>query len=206
MFSTVVFDFGGVLIDWSPRYLFQPHFEDENKLQFFLDNICTGNWNEMQDAGRSLQEGTEVLMNHFPEWETEIKMFYGQWHVMLKGPMPKTVDILYQLKHQGVRLLGLTNWSAETFPIALQRFEFLSLFEHILVSGQEKLIKPDRAIFQLLIKRYNLVPSETIFIDDNIKNVAAARAVGIEGVHYSSSHLLQLQLKERGIILKEVLL
>ena len=168
-------------------------------MNHFLANICTGNWNELQDAGRSIQEATDILVGHFPEYELHIRMFYGDWKKMLKGPIQGTVEILRKLRDQDYRILALTNWSAETYPIALELFDFLHWFEDVLVSGREKLIKPDPAIFNLLIKRYSLTPSQTIFIDDNIKNIAVARELGLDGIHFTEPQTLELQLIERGI-------
>lgn len=201
MEKTIVFDLGGVLVDWNPRYLYRSVFNDDAKMNHFLANICTGNWNELQDAGRSIQEATEVLVGHFPEYEFYIRMFYGEWQKMLNGPINGTVDILKTLKNKEYRILALTNWSAETFPIALGLFDFLHWFDDVLVSGKEKLIKPDPAIFNLLIKRYSLDPAQTIFIDDNIKNVTAAKEVGLDAIHFTDPHILRLQLNERGIML-----
>lgn len=201
MEKTIVFDLGGVLVDWNPRYLYRSVFNDDAKMNHFLANICTGNWNELQDAGRSIQEATEVLVGHFPEYEFYIRMFYGEWQKMLNGPIDGTVDILKTLKNKQYRILALTNWSAETFPIALGLFDFLHWFDDVLVSGKEKLIKPDPAIFNLLIKRYSLDPAQTIFIDDNIKNVTAAKEVGLDAIHFTDPHILRLQLNERGIIM-----
>jgi len=201
MDKTIVFDLGGVLVDWNPRYLYRSVFNDDAKMNHFLSNICTGNWNELQDAGRSIQEATDVLVGHFPEYEIYIRMFYAEWQKMLNGPIDGTVDILKILKKQEYRILALTNWSAETFPIALGIFDFLHWFEDVLVSGKEKLIKPDPAIFNLLIKRYALNPAQTIFIDDNIKNVATAKEVGLDAIHFTDPQILRMQLNERGIIL-----
>lgn len=201
MDKTIVFDLGGVLVDWNPRYLYRSVFNDDAKMNHFLSNICTGNWNELQDAGRSIQEATDVLVGHFPEYEIYIRMFYTEWQKMLNGPIDGTVDILKILKKQEYRILALTNWSAETFPIALGIFDFLHWFEDVLVSGKEKLIKPDPAIFNLLIKRYALNPAQTIFIDDNIKNVATAKEVGLDAIHFTDPQILRMQLNERGIIL-----
>ena len=201
MEKTIVFDLGGVLVDWNPRYLYRSVFNDDAKMNHFLANICTGNWNELQDAGRSIQEATEVLVGHFPEYEFYIRMFYGEWQKMLNGPINGTVDILKTLKNKEYRILALTNWSAETFPIALGLFDFLHWFDDVLVSGKEKLIKPDPAIFNLLIKRYSLDPGQTIFIDDNIKNVTSAKEVGLDAIHFTDPHILRLQLNERGIML-----
>lgn len=198
MIDTIIFDFGGVLVDWNPRYVFRNHFQDDEKMEWFLQNICTDEWNIEQDRGRSLQEATEMLVNQFPEHETEIRMYYGQWPTMLKDMIPSTVEILYQLKEK-YKLYGLTNWSAETFPIALKRFSFFQVFEGILVSGEEKLIKPDPQIFQLMMDKFNLNPSHCLFIDDNEKNVLAARNFGIDTIHFSTPENLLEELKQRNL-------
>lgn len=198
MIDTIIFDFGGVLVDWNPRYVFRTHFQDDEKMEWFLQNICTDEWNIEQDRGRSLQEATEMLVNQFPEHETEIRMYYEQWPTMLKDMIPGTVEILYQLKEK-YKLYGLTNWSAETFPIALKRFSFFQVFEGILVSGEEKLIKPDPQIFQLMMEKFNLNPSHCLFIDDNEKNVLAARNFGIDTIHFSTPENLLEELIQRNL-------
>src|SRR5690606_30892411 len=145
MIDTVIFDFGGVLVDWNPRYLFKEYFRDDEKMEWFLENICTDEWNAEQDRGRSLQDDTGILVGQFPDWEKEIRMYYDRWEIMLKDAIHETVEILYALRAK-YKMYGLTNWSAETFPIALERFEFFQVFDGILVSGKEKLIKPDEKI------------------------------------------------------------
>src|ERR671912_836711 len=127
--TTVIFDLGGVLIDWNPDYVYKTIFTHPDELKWFYDNVCTSDWNEQQDAGRSLQAATEELVTQFPDHETNIRAFYDRWEEMLGGPIQGTVDILRDLKGAAsVRLYALTNWSAETFPIALQRYEFLHWF------------------------------------------------------------------------------
>ncbi|MBL7790991.1 MAG: HAD family phosphatase [Saprospiraceae bacterium] len=198
---TVVFDLGGVLIDWNPEYVYRQIFEDEAERRYFLTEVCSPHWNEQQDAGRSLQEATEWLVGQYPDYEPQIRAYYGRWQEMLGGAIPETVEILNQLREQNShRLLALTNWSAETFPTALEMFDFLHHFEGILVSGQEKLIKPDPRIYHLLINRYGLNPGESLFIDDNPRNVEGARAVGLQAVHFQSPGQLREALEEQGIL------
>lgn len=199
MISTFIFDFGGVLVDWNPRYLYKDIFKNDVEMEYFLTNICTDEWNIQQDKGRSLAEGTQLLLNQFPEHHELIKLYYDKWEVMLKGDIPENVAVLTKLKGN-YKLLGLTNWSAETFPIALQRFPFFELFEGIVVSGTEKLIKPDKAIFNLLIQRYNIKPEESIFIDDNIHNIKAANEIGFNTIHIHNHMNLEADLMKRGII------
>lgn len=199
MINTIIFDFGGVLVDWNPRYVFRDHFQDDEKMEWFLENICTDDWNIQQDGGRSLEEATNLLLKEFPEHRNEIEMYYGKWETMLKDSIPETVEILYELKGK-YPLYGLTNWSAETFPIALKRFEFFQVFDGILVSGEEKLIKPDRKIFELMMKKFSLKPENCLFIDDNLKNVEASREFGIETIHFKNPEDLREKLVEMKLL------
>ncbi|MEM6800923.1 MAG: HAD family phosphatase [Bacteroidota bacterium] len=190
--DTIVFDLGGVLIDWNPRYVYRDIFSTEEEVENFLNTVCKMEWNVEQDRGRSLQEGTEILLNEFPEWEKEIRAYYGRWEEMLGGAIQESVDILESLQTGGYRLYALTNWSQETFPIARARFDFLNIFEGILVSGEEKLIKPDLKIYQLLFSRYKIQPEKAVFIDDSLKNVEGAKAAGMHAIHFRSS----MQMRE----------
>lgn len=197
--KTIVFDLGGVLIDWNPRYLYRELIPDETEMEYFLHNICTNEWNELQDAGRPLEEATTILCAHFPEYETWIKAFYGSWKRMLRGYFPETVQILKKLIQREHRVLALTNWSNETFPTALEIYDFLGWFEGILVSGKEKMKKPDPAIFNLLIRRFQLNPADTIFIDDNQHNIVSADKIGFDTIHFVNANLLGTRLEARGI-------
>lgn len=199
MIDMIIFDFGGVLVDWNPRYVYREHFKDDEKMEWFLENICTDDWNIEQDRGRSLDEATKLLLNQHPEHQNEIEMYYGKWETMLKDMIPESVDILYELKGK-YPLYGLTNWSAETFPIALKRFDFFQAFDGILVSGEEKLIKPNRKIFELMINKFSLKPENCLFIDDNLKNVEASREFGIETIHFINPKDLREKLKEMKLL------
>lgn len=199
MISTIIFDLGGVLIDWNPEYVFRHLIPDPERRRFFFENICTHEWNVEQDAGRPIAEATELLVNQHPEWEPEIRAYYGRWEEMLGGPIPETVELLRELRDSGEhRLLALTNWSSETFPVALARYDFLHWFEGIVVSGDEKTRKPFPHIYELLLDRYGVNPAEAIFIDDSLKNVEAAEALGIHGVHFQGAEALREVLQERG--------
>jgi len=185
--DTVVFDLGGVLIDWNPEYLYREIFPDEDERHWFLSHITTLDWNEEQDAGRTLQEGTEYLVRKFPEHEKNIRLYYDRWKEMLGGPIHETVEIFRHLKEVSkVRLYALTNWSAETFPIALELYEFLHWFDGRLVSGAEKIRKPSPGIYQLLIERFNIDPAKAVYVDDNLRNVIPARELGFYGIHFTS--------------------
>ncbi|CAN5154831.1 HAD-IA family hydrolase [soil metagenome] len=199
--NAIIFDLGGVLIDWNPRYVYRQIFESEEKIDWFFENICTSDWNENQDAGRSLQEATDELLVKHPDYESEIRAYYGRWEEMLGGPIQATVDILRQIKDKGkFKLYALTNWSAETFPVALERYEFLHWFEGIVMSGEEKTRKPFRDIYETLLSRFEIDAPQALFIDDSLRNVKGAEAVGIRGVHFESPQQLREQLAKLNII------
>ena len=191
--KNIIFDFGGVLIDWNPRYAYKTVFANPEDMEIFLRNVCNDAWNVEQDRGRTLEEGTELLQKKFPEHHELIQLFYDKWEVMLHSDMPETVDILYKVK-PNYNLYGLTNWSAETFPIAYERYSFFKEFIGIVVSGAEKLIKPDERIFQVLLDRYNLNASESIFIDDNLNNIKTAQKMGFYVIHFTNAEALKEQL------------
>lgn len=194
--TTIVFDLGGVLIDWNPRYLYRKLFTDEQEMNTFLETVTTPDWNEEQDAGRSLADATAFLVAKHPEHREMIEHFYGRWSEMLGGAIQGTVDILTELRASGrYRLYALTNWSAETFPIALEQFEFLHWFEGIVVSGTEKSRKPFPDFYHLLLTRYAIDPQQAVFIDDNERNILAAQAVGLHTVHFHSPEQLRAELQ-----------
>jgi len=198
--DTIIFDLGGVLIDWNPRYVYRKIFKTEQEIEWFLENVTTPDWNENQDAGYPLHKATEELVAKHPEWEPEIKAYYGRWLEMLGGQIHETVEILQQLKHTGkYRLYALTNWSAETFPHALERFEFFKLFEGVVVSGEEKMRKPSAEFYKIILDRYRLDPSTTVFIDDSLRNVKGAEAIGITGIHFHNPSQLKEELRRLGI-------
>lgn len=199
--NTIIFDLGGVLLDWNPMYVYDEHyFESTEKRDYFFSNVCTSEWNEEQDAGRPISEGTEVLVKQFPEWERPIRDYYGRWTDMLRGDIPETVAILKKLKESGrYKLYALTNWQAELFQIALVRHPFLYWFDGRVVSGVEKMRKPFPEFYQLLLKRYGVEAGNAVFIDDNLRNVAGAEAVGIKGIHFQSPQQLAATLKELGV-------
>jgi 2-haloacid dehalogenase len=191
--QNIIFDFGGVLVDWNPRYLFKNHFNNESEMEWFLENICTDEWNLQQDKGRSLAEATALLQAQFPEFHAKIQLFYGEWETMLKGDIPGSVALLHRLKEK-YKMYGLTNWSDETIDIAYRRFSFFDQFDGIVVSGQEKMIKPDKQIYNLLLDRYGLHAGNTVFIDDNKKNIKAAEEIGLHAIHFENPEQLELSL------------
>jgi len=199
--NTLVFDLGGVLIDWNPEYLYNKIIPDEKERRWFLSTICTPDWNEQQDEGRSLKEATEHLVGKYPEHEASIRAYYDRWKEMLGGPIHETVEIFRQLKfHTSLKLYALTNWSAETFPVALELYEFLHWFDGRLVSGEEKIRKPFPEIYRLLIDRFAIEPAKAIYVDDNIRNVLPARELGFHGIHFRTPALFKKELEGLGVL------
>ena len=199
--KNIIFDLGGVLIDWNPRIPYSNIFKTEAEIDTFFQNICTPDWNEEQDAGRSLQEATETLVAQHPQWEKEIKVYYGQWQEMLVGPIPETVQLFQKLKSLNqYKFYALTNWSAETFPVALARYDFLHWFDGRLVSGEERMRKPAPEFYQLLLDRFQIDPSQSIFIDDNLRNIKAAQALGVKSIHFHSAKQLEKELSHLNIL------
>ncbi|WP_201316088.1 HAD family phosphatase [Dyella sp. EPa41] len=198
--DTVVFDLGNVLIAWDPRRLYRQLIDDEARMDWFLREVCNSAWNEQQDAGRPWSEATALLRGRYPEHADLIDAYHLRWEETLVGPIEGTVSLLAELKARGVRLLALTNWSQETFPIARQRFPFLQWFEGIVVSGEERLIKPDPRIYQRLLERYAVDPARTLYIDDSQRNVAAAEALGMQGWWFHEPAGLRARLGELNLL------
>jgi len=196
--KNIVFDFGGVIVDWNPEYLFKDVFIDKSELDHFLENICTPDWNEKQDAGRSLSEAIRTLQERHPKYRDEIRLYYDEWTTMLGGPIEQNVALLQPLK-KNYRIFGLTNWSAETFPIAYDLYPFFGEFEGIVVSGEERLAKPDEQIYLLLLERYGLSAAECLFIDDNARNIKAAKALDFHTLYLKDDVCLKEKLIQLGI-------
>jgi len=199
--NTIIFDLGGVLIDWNPRYVYRTIFKTEEEIDWFFENIATHDWNENQDAGYPIAKGTEELVAKHPEWEKEIRAYYGRWKEMLGGPIHETVEIFREIKQKiNLKTYALTNWSAETFPIALDRYDFLHWFDGRVVSGEEKTRKPFPEFYKKLLDRFSVHPSQAVFIDDNLRNVKAAEEMGLKGIHFTNAAELQKTLVNMGII------
>ncbi len=199
--TTVVFDIGGVLVDWDPRHLYRKLFpRDPEGMERFLAEVCTMEWNSGQDAGRSWAEATALLKSEHPAEAERIDAYHLRWEETLGGPIGGAVDILRELKAAGRPLYGLTNWSHETFPIGRDRFDFLGWFDGIVVSGEERLVKPDPRIYRLLMERYELRPEELVYVDDNARNTEAAAALGLHGIHFTGPEALRAELVALGLI------
>lgn len=200
MINTIIFDLGGVLIDWNPKHLYRKIFKDEQEIDNFLNTVCTSDWNEEQDAGRTLQEATETLVKEHPEHEDNIRAYYSRWEEMLGGAIEGTVDIFRKLREsKQFKIYALTNWSIETFPVAQERYEFLKWFDGVVMSGEEKNRKPFPEFYKVLLDRYQVKPEEALFIDDNVRNIKAAKELGIDSIPFVNPEQLNRDLKERGI-------
>jgi 2-haloacid dehalogenase len=199
--NTIIFDLGGVLIDWNPMYVYQNYFDSQEKLDYFFAHVCSSDWNEEQDAGQSIVTGTMNLIKKFPDWEQPIRDYYGRWTDMLGGPIHETVEIFRQLKNNDkYKIYALTNWQASLFDIALVRYNFLHWFDGRVVSGEEKLRKPFPEFYQRLLDRYHVNPSQALFIDDNLRNVKAAEDLRIKSIHFSSAQQLDQELRQLHIL------
>ena len=199
--SVAIFDLGGVLLQWDPRFLYRKLFDgDDAAMEHFLANVCTTEWNERQDAGRSFAEATQELLPHHADKIELIEAFGKRFDEMVPGTIDGAIELLAELKSRGVPLYAITNWSAETFPSLQKRFEFLSWFQAIVVSGNERVMKPDRRIFQVLFERHAVTPASAVFIDDVADNAAVAEALGVHGIHFRSPHQLRLELVAVGML------
>ena len=199
--KNIIFDLGGVLIDWNPEYLYKKLIEDETQRKWFLETICTNDWNEKQDAGRLIKEANNELTEKHPAYKDLILTYYERWEEMLNGPIVGTVDIFRTLKkNENLNIYALTNWSAETFPRALQIFDFLHWFDGRVVSGEEMTRKPFKEIYETILNRFNLVAENTIFIDDNLRNIDAAKQFRISCIHFSSPEQLREELTKYNLL------
>lgn len=197
--KNIVFDFGGVLIDWNPRYFYQHVFRDKSEMEFFLRDICNSQWNMKTDAGLSFSEATKELQNQHPEYSNQIELYHKNWEEMISGEIIENTSLLGILKSK-YRLFGLTNWSAEAFPVAFEKYSFFKNFEGIIVSGQEKKVKPNKEIYELLLSRYGLLAEESLFIDDNRENIKTAMELGFLTIHVNGTHSVKEQLLKLGLL------
>jgi len=200
--DTIIFDLGGVLVDWKPEYVYRKIFnDDEEKVQWFLNTVCTSEWNMQQDAGRTIKEAEKIKIDEFPEYKDLIALYYKEWPNMFSGPIKENVELFKKLKSsENYKIYALTNWSAEKWDKALELFPFFKEFDGVVVSGQEKIVKPSEKIYKIILNKFQINPDKAVFIDDNFKNSEAAKKLGIHGIHYKThndliNHLQLLQIK-----------
>ena len=195
MIKNIVFDLGGVLIDWNPRYYFKNYFQKEEEMEYFLREVCDTKWNSTIDAGKPFEQAIKERQKIYPEYAEALSHYGKHWADMLGSAFESSVNLLKEVKNRGYRVLALTNWSAETFPIALAKYDFLQLFEGIVVSGEVKTIKPDVKIFKILIDKYSINAEESVFIDDNKENVEAAASLGFNAIRFDNIDNVRSQLR-----------
>lgn len=196
----IVFDFGGVLIDWDPLYLYKNRFKEKAELNFFLNEVCNHQWNEKQDAGRSFKDGIAELITEYPQYREEIELFHTNWIDMIGGEIKENTSLIDELRNEYL-LFGLTNWSAETFPLVYNKYSFFKKLDHIIVSGEEKLIKPDPEIYKRLLYKCEIEAKHTLFVDDNELNTKAAQNLGFHTIHLKDGMDLREEMKKKGIAL-----
>ena len=197
----VIFDLGGVLLDWNPRYLYRKLFDgNEQAVDAFLRDVCHHDWNLAQDAGRDFDDAVAALMPTHRDKLPLILAWRDRFPEMIPDALHDTVAVARDLRARGVPLYALTNWSHETFPSQRARFDFMTWFDGIVVSGEEKMMKPDPRIFRILLDRYGLRADEAVFVDDSPKNVEAASALGIHGLHFRSAAELRDELRTLALL------
>ena len=194
--KNVVFDFGGVLVDWNPHHLYDKYFGSVEKATWFLENICRYSWNLQMDKGKPFAEGVAELQAIYPEWSEAIGIYHTRWIEMMGGEVEGTPDLLRRLKAAGYRVFGLSNWSMETFPLVRDEFPIFKELEGKVISGEELMVKPEPEIYHCLFERYSLVLEESVFIDDNADNVAASIREGMPAIRFVGAKELERELKE----------
>ena len=197
--DSVIFDLGNVLIPFNPRWLFRKILPDEVSIDRFFEETGFDAWNLEMDAGRSFADGIAAHSQRFPHHRALFEAFFDRWPETTGEPFTESVDMLQTLRQNGIRTYALTNFSAETFPLAVARFPFLSDFDGAVVSGDEGVIKPDPAIYQLLMQRYSITPSCAVFIDDKLENVQAAQRLGLHGIHFVEPTATRIALRALGL-------
>jgi 2-haloacid dehalogenase len=199
MIKHVIFDFGCVLINWDQHHLYDPYFGSSEKTDWFIEHICTVPWNNQTDVGKTFAQAVAEKVAEFPEWEKEIRMYWEQWELMIGGEVEGMKEWISELKQQGYGVYGLTNWSAETFPLVKDKYEVFGMLDGIVMSGEELIGKPDARIYQILLDRYQLKAEECVFIDDRESNIQGGEQVGIRDIVFESCEQAK---KEFGIRVK----
>ena len=195
-----IFDVGGVLVDWNPRHLYRKIFSSEKEMEYFLTEVCPPAWNETLDAGRPFKEACDEKIAKYPQYKEAIDAYRTRWQEMISGPVAGTAQIVQELKEKGYALYALSNFSAETFPPTKKRFDVFSLFDGIVLSGEEKINKPDSEIYRRLLNRYGLKAENCLFIDDNLDNIRAAEKLGFQTIHFIGAEKLRRMLVSGGCL------
>lgn len=194
--KNIIFDFGGVLVDWNPHYLFDKYFNDIKESNYFIENVCNSEWNAEMDGGKPFEQAVRERSAMFPQYAEPLKLYQTNWMDTMGEEIPGMYGLIKSLKENGFPVIyGLTNWSAETFPTVQKKYRIFSLIDNIVVSGEVKQLKPNPEIFHTLLNKYNLKAEESLFIDDNLKNVEGAKAVGINALRFENVTKLKEDLK-----------
>jgi len=196
----IIFDLGGVLMDWDPRYLYNKIFSDADEMEYFLNEVCSPEWNAQTDVNKSFLDAIDELIPKFPQYEDQIRAYYSRWDEMIAGVIPGTVDILSELKDAGYTLAALSNWSSETFPGVKAQHDFMSWFSPLVVSGYIGYKKPDPEPFQILLHELKQEASDCLFIDDVEDNILEAKRQGFEVIHFTSPQQLRDELEKRNYL------
>ena len=186
-----LFDLGNVFFDWNPERILKPIFNDDERMNFFINNISFPLLDTRCDAGVTIEVAVNDAIKKFPEFEKEIKFYYPNHGNMVGGFFQKTVDVFYKIKELNYPCFVLSNWSAETYEGMEEKYPFLKDFDGKIISGRDFLIKPDPAIYELAISRFNLIPEETLFIDDRLDNIEAAQNLNFQTIHLTDPSLIQ---------------
>jgi 2-haloacid dehalogenase len=198
--DTIIFDLGNVLVSWSPANLYNKIFTSKEEVDYFLNNICTMDWHTLQDGGRSPEEGTEALVKEHPEWEKPIRVFYARWKEMFSGPIDGAIEIFKELKEKGYRVYALSNWNKELYDQTVDDFPFLQWFDGKVISGEVRMKKPDKDIYQLLLQQFDINPADALFIDDNKDNIETAKRLGIQSILFTTPEALRKELETLQIL------
>ncbi|MFD0884236.1 HAD family hydrolase [Streptosporangium algeriense] len=199
-YEAVVFDLGGVVVDWNPRHLYRKLIDDPERMEWFLTEVCHGPWNTEQDRGRPFAEGIREAVERHPGHRELIEAYWSRWPEMLDGLVPGTPEILAELQRAGTATYAISNWSAETYPLAVDHYPVLKLFRDVVVSGELKMIKPDPEIYRYALDRFGLSPERALFIDDSPANVEGAAAVGMGAILFTDAAALRGELERYGLL------
>ena len=191
-----LFDLGGVFFDWNPKYFYKNVFSDSKEMDFFLSKICNDSWNSRQDEGRSIEDGENQIINLFPKFKKQIKMYYKNHKKMIKGVFKNSIEILTVLKKNNYKCYVLSNWSSETFMGMTEEYTFLKQFDDMIISGEHKLIKPNPLIYKLAINKFNLDPLNCVFIDDKYENIDAAKQLGFLTIHLINPRTIKSEIEK----------
>tara|TARA_B100001029_G_scaffold108828_1_gene89838 strand:- start:63 stop:653 length:591 start_codon:yes stop_codon:yes gene_type:complete len=191
-----LFDLGGIFFDWDPNHFYKKIFKNDDEREYFIKNICNDEWNIKQDAGRLIKDAEKELIVKFPDYKNQIKLYYKNHRKMFRGIFNNSIDVLKFLKEKKYECYVLSNWSWETFQNMENDYPFLKLFDGLIISGKEKIVKPNKEIYLLAIKRFNLKAKETVFIDDRIENIIAAKKLGFKTIHLINPELIENEIKK----------